>query len=339
MQGAASNLSDAWRRSRRRRALLIALVTLALTMLVGVWLTRPTILKWQARGWVQTPAKLENVRRGYADAKADLLLGKRLEIRFSYLSPAGERITTEQNVSASWAAEQSINSDGRYVVRTIGGSDRPWERLHCFVDPSHPERAVLERGFTRGDVAALAPLFVLLIGSLLVMAERRGALAADVPGERQRLRNEGGWQMQGYGGSLHAVPTRQVTPDGLFWEALCAFPPVAIEVSPHPLVIGGRTRVRLSLDGKPGRVRRVRATLMVGRFNNSGRRRFASWSHEVWNGRLVAGEWVDVSIELPHRGDLPHDAEDCWLRVTGRTRLGFAWSRVLWLRLEGRADA
>lgn len=331
-------IAEAWNRHQRRRAWLIAVGTLLLTLASVPLFARATWRKFEARHWPTAPARVEGGHRVSDDPKSLMVEGRRVRVDFSYTLPDGSRHHARQEVSMSWAdahrmmADGSFNMIGRDIMARSDPSDRPWE-TDCSYDPAHPDTALLERTFAHPDVVATFPAVILLFGGLWSAAAFRSLRTSDDPAARLRARNESKWRIALSRDVVSATATQEVTSEAAILAAIVNFPLVRVDVAPHPLPPRQPVTIRIALPDRARRPRHLRVRLMCGPFNTSGAPRHARWSADLFDAALAPGVPVTLTARVPPRSDLPADCDDAWLWISARSRLGFRCSRSLWLAL------
>ena len=324
-------IADDWARSARRRAVLYAIVTLAITVGAYLLCTRPTVRKLQARSWPAATATIDESTRVYdGDGKGDLVSGRRVRIAFAFDARDGTRRHAKQEVSAGFAATIGITEQGYSMF-----GRRP-ARIECRYDPADPDVAVLETSLGHVDVPVFFPLFTLLVGGILSAAKWRTQFGAEDAAQRAAARNDAGWNASVSDDGLTVSAKPSVEIGAMLVDGLLAMPVGSVSVAPHPVTPGAAVAVWLRPRVIRWWRRRLRVELCVGTFNTTGAMRHAAWSQTLFDGPVARDQTLKLSAQLPRTVDLPAAAVDCWLLVRWRTSAGLPWSRPVWLSIADR---
>lgn len=134
----------------------------------GTFFLRPALRTLAARSWQPTPCTiLYSGVRTHPGSDSDTYS---LDVLYSYYVGGREhRSSRFELLGGSSSAYDRYEDAAR---RFPAGS-----RAICFIDPADPEEAVLERGFGKPYLAAIAPLLFLLVGGGGVYFVLRGARA------------------------------------------------------------------------------------------------------------------------------------------------------------------
>lgn len=134
----------------------------------------------QAQGWRETPCTiLESRVDVHSDSDGSTY---RVAVRYSYLAPPPTPGAAEgQEMTGDRYDFATGHSSGREAKDAAVRANPPGLRRTCWVDPAHPERSVLERGFPTGLWIGLVTLIFPLAGFGIAFGVWRGSRRAAIP--------------------------------------------------------------------------------------------------------------------------------------------------------------
>lgn len=160
----------------RRAVRCIAMLLLVATLVVVTYFTgvRPLLLFESARRWRELPCTIVASRAG-AHSNG-MRTGYSVQIVFQYLFDGRQRSSGAYELDEN--DNRSFQDAARIVNRYPQGA-----ATSCYVDPTNPDRAVLDRSLPAGTALGLLPLGFLLAVALRLTASarRRGRAGAPRP--------------------------------------------------------------------------------------------------------------------------------------------------------------